>query len=72
MIYYIYQIVPREEGIKMKRITININRDQLINDYEELHMVEDLMMDLVDQLIGQGMSDTDVEDAMKFAMGNIF
>ena len=56
----------------MKRITININRDQLINDYEELHMVEDLMMDLVDQLIGQGMSDVDVEDAMKFAMGNIF
>ena len=72
MIYWTYQIVPREEGIKMKRITININRDQLINDYEELHMVEDLMMDLVDQLMGQGMSDTDVEDAMKFALGNIF
>lgn len=56
----------------MKRISININRDELINDWDEYHVVESVMMELVDQFIGQGMSDTDIQDAMKFAMENIF
>ena len=72
MIYCSYQKVPREKGLKMKRYDINIKNTYRIDECEELHMVEDIMMELVEQLIGQGMSDTDVQDAMKFAMENIF
>lgn len=56
----------------MKRYDINIKNTYRIDECEELHMVEDIMMELVEQLVGQGMSDTDVRDAMKFAMENIF
>lgn len=72
MIYYTYKIVPREEGFKMRTININIKDEFTIYGFDEYHMVEEIMMRMVDQLIDQGVSEETIREGIEFSLDNIF
>lgn len=72
MIYYTYQPVPREEGFKMKRYNINIKNTYRIDEHEEIHMIEDILSSVFNELIDQGLDPETFKDGLDVTKEMIF
>lgn len=46
----------------MKKYNINCKNTYLINEYEEIHMIDDIFYDVFDQLIDQGLDPKTIMD----------
>lgn len=64
--------VPREEGFKMKRYDINIRNTYRINEHEEIHMIEDILSSVFNELIDQGLDPETFEDGLVITKEMIF
>lgn len=64
--------VPREEGFKMKRYNINIKNTYRINEHEELHMVMDILSDVFNELIDQGLDPMTFKDGLDITKEMLF
>lgn len=56
----------------MRTININIKDEFTIYGFDEYHMVEEIMMRMVDQLIDQGVSEETIREGIEFSLDNIF
>lgn len=56
----------------MRTININIKDEFTIYGFDEYHMVEEIMMRMVDQLIDQGVSEETIKEGIEFSLDNIF
>lgn len=56
----------------MRTININIKDEFTIYGFDEYHMVEEIVMRMVDQLIDQGVSEETIREGIEFSLDNIF
>lgn len=56
----------------MKRYNINIKNTYNINEYEELHMIEDILTDVFNELIDQGLDPMTFKDGLAITSEMLF
>lgn len=56
----------------MRTIVINIKNEFTVYSNDDYHVVEDIISDMIDQLINQGMDEVSIRDGIEFAMDNFF
>ena len=56
----------------MKRYNINIRNTYRINEDEEIHMVEDILSDVFNELVDQGLDPVSFEDGLVITKERIF
>lgn len=56
----------------MKKYNVNFKNTYLINEYEEIHMIEDVFYDVFDQLIDQGLDPKTLMDGIDITKAMFF